>query len=222
MSGLDDFIGQTAIKDLIRAKIRVARASGTTLPHLLLCGEKEQGKLTLAAAVAEEMTTTFSSVSARSLAKMLDSTGPLSNVCHGQIVAVSDIESLQTFILDCLVEAISALRVHILVGVGPGERTHILPMPKFTVVGTSSKPWLVDERICRWCIPCKLAPYSQEEAAQIVLSIAHKKGLQIDAEAASEIATRCKLSPAKLRCFCKRWPTISLSRVRTESTAHCW
>jgi hypothetical protein len=204
MSGLDDFIGQTALKNLIRAKVRVAQASGTTLPHLLLCGEREQGKLTFAAAVAEEMTTSISSASAEALARLLGLTGLLSNVRQGQVVGVSDVESLQSSVLDGLVEAVSAFRVHICVGVGPNAKTHILPVPKFTFVGTSSKPWLVDERIRRWCIPCKFAPYSQEEAAQIVLRIAHKKGIQIDATAASEIATRCQLRPGEAEVFLQK------------------
>jgi hypothetical protein len=204
MSGLDNFIGQTAIKDLMRPKIRVAKATGTTLPHLLLCGEKEQGKLTLAAAIAEEMSMPFSSVSAESLAKMLDLSGLLSNVHSGQIVAISDVEILQPSIADALVEAISTFRVHIQVGVGPGARLHVLPMPKFGFVGTSSKPWLVAERIRRWCVPCEFASYSQEEASQIVSAIANKKGLQIDLDAASEVATRCKLRPGEAEVFLQK------------------
>jgi Holliday junction resolvasome RuvABC ATP-dependent DNA helicase subunit len=204
MSGLDDFIGQTAIKDLIRAKVRVVQATATTLPHLLLCGEKQQGKITLAAAVAAELTTSFTSVSAESLAKVLDLTSLLSNVRYGQIVAVSDIESLQPSVLDHLVEAVSTFRVHIVVGVGPGARAHILPTPKFGFVFTTSKPWLVAERLRRWCIPCEFASYSQEEAAQIVLGIAQKKGLQIDADAASHIATRCQHKPGEAEVFLQK------------------
>ena len=77
-------------------------------------------------------------------------------------------------------------------------------MPKFGFVGTSSKPWLVAERVRRWCVPCEFASYSQEEASQIVSAIANKKGLQIDSDAASEVATRCKLRPGEAEVFLQK------------------
>ncbi len=75
MHKLDDFIGQSALKELIRPKLEPARSSGIALPHLLLCGEKESGKSTFAVAVAEELGVSFTSISARDLKKTLDLTG---------------------------------------------------------------------------------------------------------------------------------------------------
>jgi holliday junction DNA helicase RuvB len=104
MPGLDDFIGQSAIKDLIRPKIRIARAAETTLPHLLICGGKEQGKRTFATALAEELEVPFTGVSAESLEKRLDLTGILSNTRAHQILAVNNVEALRPQVLDALVQ----------------------------------------------------------------------------------------------------------------------
>jgi HJR/Mrr/RecB family endonuclease len=204
MSGLADFVGQTAIKELIRPKIQIAQTTGTTLPHLLLCGGREQGKVTLATAIADEMGTPFSSASAESLPRILDLTAVLSTVQRGQVVAISDVELLEAKVLDCLAAAISTYQVGIRVGAGQGFRTHSLPMPSFAFVGTSSKRWLVDERIRRWCIACEFAPYSQEEVARIVQVIAGKKGLHIDEDAAHEIAAASKLNRGAAEVFLQK------------------
>jgi len=204
MPGFEDFIGQTAVKDLIRPKIKVARTTGTTLPHLLICGGKEHGKTTFAAAIAAEMGAQFSLVSGATLVSHLDLTGLASNLKNGQLFAVADVESVAPPVLEDLVEAISAFRITIRVGVGPSAKVHSLPLPKFTFVCTSSKPWLVDERLRRWCIPCQFASYSQEEAGEIVRAIARKKGLQIDADAASEIASQCKRRPGDVEVFLQK------------------
>ena len=204
MSGLDDFIGQTAIKALLRPKIQAAKNTGTSVPHLLLCGRKEQGKSSLAAALAAEMGVAFSCVSAEAMEKTLDLTGPLTSVCERGIFTVSEVESLRPALADILVDVISALHFDIAIGVGPGARTHTIAMPRFTFVGTSSKPWLVDERIRRWCIPCEFAGYSEVEAAEIVMAIAKKKGIQLDADAAYEVASRCKGKPGDAEVFLQK------------------
>lgn len=204
MQRLDDFIGQSALKDLIRPKIELARASGIALPHLLLCGEKELGQMTFAAAVAGELRVIFTSASGKTLAASHDLIGILSNVHARQIVAISDVDALRSPVLDGLVEAVSNFQVPIMVGAGSGARQHSLPMPKFTFVGSTSRPWLVDERLRRWCLSCKFGSYTQAEAAQIVLRIAQQKGIQLNLDAASDIASQCRLNPGEAAVFLQR------------------
>ena len=67
MPGLNDIVGQTALKDLIQSKIQLARSGGLTLPHLLLCGDNETGKMTFATAIAQELGVSFTSVSGPTL-----------------------------------------------------------------------------------------------------------------------------------------------------------
>jgi Holliday junction resolvasome RuvABC ATP-dependent DNA helicase subunit len=221
MYGLDAIIGQTPLKALIRPKIQLARETGIVFPHLLLCGEREQGKLTFAAHIAGELGTPFSSVSAGIIAKSLDLTGLLSNICSRQIFAISDVDALCTPALDLLAEAISTFRCEILVGASSGARIHSLPLPKFSFVGTTSKPWLVDERLTRWCIPCKLAPYRPEEATQIVLRIAQEKCIPLDFDAASDLAVQCRYKPGEANIFLQKvansFPFKSSDRINRSS-----
>ena len=203
MHRLDDFVGQSALKDLIRPKIELARASGIALPHLLLCGGAESGAMTFAAAVAGELQVSFTSASGKTLASQ-DLIGILSNVHARHIVAISDVDALRPPVLDGLVEALSNFQVSIRVGAGSGARLHSLPMPKFTFVGTTSKPWLVDERLRRWCLSCKFGSYTQLEAAQIVLRIAKRKGILLDLDAASDIALQCRLNPGEAAVFLQK------------------
>ena len=204
MPGLDDFVGQATVKDLLQSKIRLANATGTALPHLLLCGDKEQGKVTFATCIAQEMGVPCSCARAEGLAATLDLTGLLSNVRTRQLLVIGEVDALRPPVLDPFAQAISTFQVNITVGAGPGARVHTLPMPKFSVVATTSKPWMVDERIRRWCIPCQFAPYSQREAEEIVLRIAHKKGLPLDADAAAEIAARCNFKPGEAEVFLQK------------------
>ena len=82
MHGLDDIIGQTALKDLIAPKIHLAKTIGVALPHLLFCGEKEQGKMTFASAIAEELGVQFCSLVAGNVATMNGYTGPALTVTY--------------------------------------------------------------------------------------------------------------------------------------------
>jgi HJR/Mrr/RecB family endonuclease len=204
MPGLDDFVGQATVKDLLQSKIRLANATGTALPHLLICGEKEQGKVTFATCIAHEMGVPCSSARADGLMATLDLTGLLSNVRARQILIIDEVDALRPSVLDYFVQAISTFRVDIMVGAGAGARLHTLPIPKFSAVATTSRPWMVDERIRRWCIPCQFSSYSQREAGEIVLRIAQKKGLPLDTDGATEIAAQCRFMPGEAEIFLQK------------------
>jgi holliday junction DNA helicase RuvB len=154
--------------------------------------------VTFAAAIAEEREAPFTSIPARTLEKRLDLTGVLSNVRARQILAIRDIDALRPPVLDMLVEALSNFRVDILVG----ARMHPLPMPGFTLIATTSKPWLVDEQLRRWCRSCKFGSYTQAEAAQIVVRIGSEKGILLDLDglrnrfaARTQSGASCRLPP---------------------------
>lgn len=204
MPGLNDFIGQTALKDLIRSKIQFAKAGGLALPHLLLCGERECGKMTFAADIAEELCVHFDSVSGDSWTQPQDLTGILTNVRHRSVLGISNIDTIRPSMLGVLVPAISNFYMHIMIGAGPGARMHRLSIPTFTVIGTTSKPWLVDEKLRRWCIACQFASYTPVEATQIVMRIARAKGVPLDIDAASDVARQCKLKPGEAEVFLQR------------------
>jgi Holliday junction resolvasome RuvABC ATP-dependent DNA helicase subunit len=207
MPGLDNIVGQTALKGLIRSKIQLARSGGLTLPHLLLCGEKECGKMTFAGAVAGELGVPFSSAAGEGLVQPLDLNGLLTNLQPRDVLAISNIDAIRPSVLELLVPAISAFQLAINIGVGPGARTHTFPMPRFTLIATTSKPWLLDEKLRRWCIACQVSPYSHDEAAQIVMRIARSKGIPLELDAASDVAILCKLKPGEAEVFLQRVAT---------------
>jgi len=205
MPGLDEIVGQTALKELMRPKIQFARAGGLTLPHLLLCGEKEHGKSTFAVAVAEELGVPFSSSSAGTLVNVLDLSGPLTNLRSGEILVMTDIDAtIRPALLELLIQAISSFSMDINIGTGPGARIHSIAIPHFTFIGTTSKPWLVDEKLRRWCIACQFAPYTPEEATQIVMRIARDKSIPLDIYAAADIAAQCRFKPGDVEVFLHR------------------
>jgi len=203
-SKLDDLIGQTAIKDFIRAKIQFARLNSVAFPHLLLCGEKESGKKRFAGAIAGELGVQFTAAEADNLTKPLDLNGLLTNLAARQLLAIADIETLRQPLLDILVQAVADFHVDIVIGAGPGARTHSIALPNFSFVGITSKPWLVDERLRRWCIPCEFSPYTSDEAAQIVMQIAAEKGLLLAPEAACDLATYCAFRPGAAATLLQR------------------
>ncbi len=184
--------GQTALKSLIQAKVQFAQAQNIALPHLLISGEAEQGKMTFAAAIATEMEVPFCSLPAENLVKPLDLSGVLTNLHPRQIMSIQNVEIIRTAFFEVLIRAISSFSFEIMIGAGPGARTHEVSLPRFTFIGTTSKPWLVDERIRRWCTSCTFAPYTSEELTVIVQRIASNKGILLDLEAASDLATQCR------------------------------
>jgi hypothetical protein len=192
---LDDFIGQNAIKDLIRTKIQFARANVVALPHLLLCGEKESGRKRFAEGIANEMEVHFTAVAAESFTKLIDFTGVLTNTSEKQILVISEIDLLSKPLVDLLVRVLSVSQVDILIGAGPGARTHSVDIPVFTLVGTTTKPWLVDQRLRQNCIPCQFSNYSLEETAVIALQIGAENGLTLTQEAALDLAKQCGCQP---------------------------
>lgn len=189
---LDDFIGPDALKELLRTKIRYARANESSLPHLLLCGQKESGKKRFAAAIADELGVTFTSAESNHLVKSFDLAGLFTNLARNAILMISDIELLREFLLDHLVRTVSGGGVEMLIGAGSGARTHMIEIPPFTFIGTTTKPWMVHEKLRRWCVPCEFVPYSLDQVIRIVLQVAIDEGLALTPDAAECVAKQCK------------------------------
>lgn len=203
MDTLDEVVGQTALKDLLRPKIQLAKATRNALPHMLFCGEKEFGKLSFASAVAKDLGAGFTLLRAEDLVKPLDLTGTFASLNARAVLVITDVDTLSSKLLDFLTQAVSTFQVRVEIGV-ENPTTHTLPIPPFTFIGTTTKPSLVDERLRRCCIPCQFVPYTLEQAAQIALQIGHDRGLSLDEAAASEIATHCHRKPGEISVFLQR------------------
>ncbi|MBV8905392.1 MAG: Holliday junction branch migration DNA helicase RuvB [Acidobacteriia bacterium] len=193
---LSDFIGQSNLKEKLSIAIEATRQRAEALDHVLLYGPPGLGKTTLASIIAEELGVPFTGTSGPVLQKKLDLTGILSNIRAHQVFFVDEIHRLLPDVEEMFYSALEDFRVDILVGSGPGARTHSLPMPKFTAIGATTRQGLVSAPLRgRFGLVLRLEPYNVEELTEIVKRSARLLQVEIAAPAAEEIARRCRGTP---------------------------
>src|SRR5208337_3724480 len=193
---LADFTGQPKLKENLGIAIEAARMRGEAMDHVLLYGPPGLGKTTLAAIIGEELEVAFTSTSGPVLQKKLDLTGILSNIRARQVFFIDEIHRLLPDVEEMLYAALEDFRVDILVGAGPGARTHSLPMPKFTAIGATTRQGLVSAPLRgRFGLVLRLDPYTVSELQAIVNRSARLLAVVIEEGAAEEIARRCRGTP---------------------------
>jgi Holliday junction DNA helicase RuvB len=193
---LADFTGQTKLKENLDIAIKAARMRDEAMDHVLLYGPPGLGKTTLASIIAEELEVGFTTTSGPVLQKKLDLTGILSNIRARQVFFIDEVHRLLPDVEEMLYSALEDFRVDILVGVGPGARTHSLPMPKFTAIGATTRQGLVSAPLRgRFGLVLRLDPYETPELQAIVKRSAAILAVSIEDTAAEEIARRCRGTP---------------------------
>jgi Holliday junction DNA helicase RuvB len=193
---LKDFTGQTRLKEVLSIGIEAARQRGEALDHILLYGPPGLGKTTLAAIIAEELEVPFEQTSGPVLQKKLDLTGIISNVRARQVFFIDEIHRLLPDVEEMLYSALEDFRVDILVGTGPGARTHSLPMPKFTAIGATTRQGLISAPLRgRFGMVLRLNHYDEPELAGIVNRSAQILNVEIDEDGTREIARRSRGTP---------------------------
>jgi holliday junction DNA helicase RuvB len=193
---LADFTGQGKLKENLAIAIEAARMRGEAMDHVLLYGPPGLGKTTLAAIIAEELEVSITSTSGPVLQKKLDLTGILSNIRARQVFFIDEIHRLMPDIEEMFYSALEDFRVDIMVGTGPGARTHSLPLPRFTAIGATTRQGLVSAPLRgRFGLVLRLDPYKVEELQVIVRRSARLLAVEIEDNAAEEIARRCRGTP---------------------------
>ncbi len=193
---LDDFTGQSKLKENLSIAIKAARMRDEALDHVLLYGPPGLGKTTLASIIAEELDVPLTATSGPVLQKKLDLTGILSNIRARQVFFIDEIHRLLPDVEEMFYSALEDFRVDILVGVGPGARTHSLPMPKFTAIGATTRQGLVSAPLRgRFGLVLRLDPYNVAELKSIVHRSARLLNVEIEDRAAEELAQRCRGTP---------------------------
>src|SRR5512146_466161 len=139
---LADFTGQPKLKENLGIAIEAARMRGEAMDHVLLYGPPGLGKTTLAAIIAEELEVKFTPTSGPVLQKKLDLTGILTSIEARQVFFIDEVHRLMPDVEEILYAAIEDFRVDILIGAGPGARTHSLPLPRFTAIGATTRQGL--------------------------------------------------------------------------------
>jgi Holliday junction DNA helicase RuvB len=163
---------------------------------VLLYGPPGLGKTTLATLIANELGVAFEQTSAPVIQRKLDLTGLMSNIRARQIFFVDEIHRLAPDVEEMMYSALEDFRVDILVGTGPGARTHSLPVPKFTAVGATTRLGNISAPLRgRFGLTLRLDVYDVAELAGIVERSARLLGASLDDSAAGEIARRSRGTP---------------------------
>lgn len=193
---LADFTGQPKVKEILSIAIEAARLRGEAMDHVLLIGPPGLGKTTLANIIAQELEAAFDLTSGPMLQKKVDLTGILSALKPRQVFFVDEIHRLLPDVEEVLYSALEDFRIDIVIGQGPGARTHSLPIQTFTAVGATTRQGLLSAPLRgRFGLVLYLKHYDVAELALIVLRAARILGADIDADAAAEIARRSRGTP---------------------------
>ena len=195
----DDYIGQEEIKQDILLRIEAAVRHSRPLPHLLLSGPPEMGKTTLAHTIAREMKVDIHRTYGPKTGEPADFARLLTEVDERDIFLIEQIESIKGPALETLLEAVDDFTLEL--ATERGSKPRSLPLKRFTLIGTTTKPWDVDKRLRRWMIRFDFAPYSMQEIGEIIKSVGN---LTVDPEAAALFAEHCEGTPGNARVIVKR------------------
>lgn len=193
---LEDFTGQAKVKEILSIAIEAAKQRGEAMDHVLLIGPPGLGKTTLANIVAHELGAAFDLTSGPMLQKKVDLTGILSAIKTQQVFFIDEIHRLMPDIEEVLYSALEDFRIDIVIGQGPGARTHSLPIQHFTAVGATTRQGLLSAPLRgRFGLVLYLKHYDVPEMAKIVQRAARIIDAAIDADAAQEVARRGRGTP---------------------------
>ncbi|MBI1898010.1 MAG: Holliday junction branch migration DNA helicase RuvB [Acidobacteria bacterium] len=212
---LAEFTGQTRLKENLSIAIEAARRRGEALDHVLLYGPPGLGKTTLATIIAGEMGVPFEQTAGPILQKKLDLTGILSKIRAAQVFFIDEVHRLLPDVEEMLYSALEDFHVDILIGAGPGARTHSLPIPRFTAIAATTRQGLLSAPLRgRFGLVLRLNPYEVPELTTIVLRSAGLLEVTIDGDAAEEIARRSRGTPRVANRLLRR--VRDYAQVRAE------
>ncbi|MBE0659660.1 MAG: Holliday junction branch migration DNA helicase RuvB [Bryobacteraceae bacterium] len=193
---LAEFTGQSKVKEILSIAIEAAKMRQEAMDHVLLIGPPGLGKTTLAAIVAQELGVPFDISSGPMLQKKVDLTGILSSLKGSQVFFIDEIHRLLPDVEEVLYSALEDFRVDIVIGQGPGARTHSLPIQQFTAVGATTRQGLLSAPLRgRFGLVLYLKHYDVSELTRIVLRAAKILETTIEGDAAEEVARRSRGTP---------------------------
>ena len=216
---LHDFIGQKQLRENLRVFVSAARERGEALDHVFFSGPPGLGKTTLAAIVANELDVEFRSTSAPALEKTGDLVSILTGLGRHHVFFIDEIHRLRPPIEELLYTAMEDYEVDVVIGEGPSARTIKIPLPRFTLIGATTKTGLVSAPLySRFGITARLDLYDQEEMQQIVGRTAALLSMDVAADVGPRLARSSRGTPRvairlvrRMRDYAQVWGDGALS-----------
>ena len=202
---LDEFVGQPRLREHLEIMLAAARQRGQAVDHVLFAGPPGLGKTTLAGIIATEMGARLQPTSGPALERAGDLAAILTNLDDGDVLFIDEVHRLPRPVEEVLYPAMEDFQLDIVIGKGPSARTIRLDVPRFTLVGATTRTGLITGPLRdRFGFVARLDFYGPDDLAAIVTRVAQLLGVELHPDGAAEIAARARGTPRVANRLLKR------------------